>query len=549
MLVNLSVRNFALVRELDLSFDTGLTVITGESGAGKSILLEALSLVLGSRARREQTRPGEQQCEVTAEFNIESSAHAASFLAENDLSDPTESSRCLVRRTARVDGRSRAWINGTQVNIDTLRTLCTPLVALHGQFEQTQLVDPGTQLDWFDDFSVDPKLREQVRARYFAWRNALSAFELASSKAGAQFNQLDLLQYQVEELEDLDLKEGEFESLRQTHKRITQSQEIRQLLRESKELLSSGVQSDLSVLTKTLSRIDDSDKSLEQAKQLLESTKIHAEECEMYLNQYSNNLDIDEHDLEKIESRLNSVYDVSRKHRVSPDQLYERAKEVHDQLDELNSAQEQLNVLRDLSEDRRTEYLAKAKMLSEQRVDRVPQFCNEVVQVLEHLALKNVRLEVSFGTAENSSGIDSLEYFVSTNPSYDPMPLGRIASGGEISRIALAILVVVAQRSNLPCLVLDEADVGIGGVTADMVGRMLRTLAQNNQVLCVTHAPQVAALGGTHMHVYKTDSEEIQVVALNDVDRVDEIARMVASRAVDEESRKYARTLIANAQS
>lgn len=549
MLVNLSVRNFALVRELDLLFDTGLTVITGESGAGKSILLEALSLVLGSRARREQTRPGEQQCEVTAEFNVESSAHATNFLVENDLCDPTESSRCLVRRVARVDGRSRAWINGTQVNIDTLRTLCAPLVALHGQFEQTQLVDPVTQLDWFDDFSVDTKLREQVRERHWAWRHAISAYETATSKAGAHFNQLDLLQYQVEELDDLDLKEGEFENLRQTHKRITQSQEIRQLLQESRELFNSGIQSDLSVLTKTLSRIDDNDTILEQAKQLLESTKIQAEECEQYLNQYADSLETTEEDFEEIEKRLNSVYEVARKHRVAPDQLYEHAKEVRDQLDELNSAQEQLNTLRNLSDYRRTEFLTRAKVLSKQRLDRVPQFCNEVVQVLEQLALKNVRFEVSFGNAENSSGIDSIEYFVSTNPSYDPMPLGRIASGGEISRIALAILVVVAQRSNLPCLVLDEADVGIGGVTADMVGRMLRTLAQNNQVLCVTHAPQVAALGRSHMHVRKTDSEEVQVVALDETDRVDEIARMVASRAVDEESRKYARTLIANAQS
>ena len=549
MLVNLSVRNFALVRELDLTFDPGLTVITGESGAGKSILLEALSLVLGSRARREQTRPGEQQCEVTAEFNVENSAYASSFLRENDLADTSDSTRCLVRRIARTDGRSRAWINGSQVNVDTLRTLCAPLVALHGQFEQTQLVDPLVQLDWFDDFSIDSQLRTRVGEKYVDWRRALSDFELAQEQSGAHFNRMDLLRYQVEELDELNLNQDEFEQLRQLHKRITSSQEIRQLLHESRELLNSGIQSDLSTLAKTLSRIDDDDESLKQAKSLLESTGIQFEECESYLRQYASHIESDEQDFEKIESRLNLIYDISRKHKVTPSQLYEHAKDLRNQLDALSAAEKQIGALQKSSESRRAEFLSESEELSDQRREWSPKFCQEVIQVLAHLALENVKFEIAFGKAENSRGIDSIEYLVSTNTSYEPMPLGRIASGGELARIALAILVVVAKRSNLPCLVLDEADVGIGGVTADMVGRMLRKLAENNQVLCVTHAPQVAALGGSHMYVYKTENQEIQVVSLNEADRVDEIARMVASRAVDEDSRKYARTLIANAQS
>ncbi|MXW53847.1 MAG: DNA repair protein RecN [Gammaproteobacteria bacterium] len=549
MLVNLSVRNFALVRELDLSFDPGLTVITGESGAGKSILLEALSLVLGSRARREQTRPGEQQCEVTAEFKVDTSPRALTFLEEHDLVDSSDASRCLVRRIARVDGRSRAWINGTQVNVDTLRTLCTPLVALHGQFEQTQLVDPLVQLDWFDDFSIDSSLRVSVSQKYTSWRRAMQDFETANAKTGGQFNQMDLLRYQVEELDALDLQEGEFERLRQLHKRITSSQEIRQLLHESLELLRSGIHSDFSAISRTLSRIDDENDSLSQAKKLLESTKIQIEECELYLNQYADHVESNEEDFESVEARLNLIYDIARKHKVTPNQLYEQANSVRNSLATLSAAEKQIEALRQSSENRHAEFLTASKKLSIQRQECSPKFCREVVQVLAHLALENVKFETAFENAENSRGIDSLEYLVSTNSKYDPMPLGRIASGGELSRIALAILVVVANRSNLPCLVLDEADVGIGGVTADMVGRMLRTLARNNQVLCVTHAPQVAALGGSHMYVHKTEGQEIQVAALDQDDRVDEIARMVASRAVDEESRKYARTLIANAQS
>lgn len=549
MLVNLSVRNFALVKELDLSFNPGLTVITGESGAGKSILLDALSLVLGSRSRREQTRPGEQQCEVSAEFNVDAHTDASTFLHENDLTDSTDSSRCLVRRVARIDGRSRAWINGTQVNVETLRTLCAPLVALHGQFEQTQLVDPLVQLDWFDDFASDQQLISLVRGKYATWQRAIGDLDAATTRVGNQFNQLELLRYQVEELDDLDLDDNEFEHLRQSHKRITSSQEIRQLLQESLTLLSTGIQSDLTTLAKTLDRIDDHDDSLSEARKLLESTTIQAEECEHYLNQYADKVNFAEEDFEKIENRLNLIHDLSRKHKVSPTQLSEHARELRNQLTVLDVAEKQIESLRDAAEIRRAEFLTKSRRLSMQRKERATQFCNEVVQLLVHLALKNVTFDVSFKDAENSRGIDSIEYLVSTNPSYKPMPLGRIASGGELSRIALAILVVVAKRSHLPCLVLDEADVGIGGVTADMVGRMLRTLGKDNQVLCVTHAPQVAALGTSHMHVYKTASQDIQAIDLSESDRVDEIARMVASREVNEESRQYARTLMANAES
>ena len=243
------------------------------------------------------------------------------------------------------------------------------------------------------------------------------------------------------------------------------------------------------------------------------------------------------------------IYDISRKHRINPAQLYEHANDVRNQLATLSTAERQIATLKTSSENRRAEFLSESGELSNQRREFAPKFCCEVIQILANLALQNVKFDMAFGKAENSRGIDSIEYLVSTNSNYEPMPLGRIASGGELARIALAILVVVAKRSKLPCLVLDEADVGIGGVTADMVGRMLRNLAQNNQVLCVTHAPQVAALGGSHMYVYKTENQEIQVMSLNETDRIDEIARMVASRAVDEESRKYARTLIANAQS
>ncbi|MCY4143022.1 MAG: DNA repair protein RecN [Gammaproteobacteria bacterium] len=549
MLVNLSVRNFALVKNLDISLDPGLTVITGESGAGKTILLQALSLVLGSRARKEQTRPGEQQCEVLAEFDITTAPVALSYLEKNELADSSEPTRCLIRRVARIDGRSRAWINGVQVTNDILRTLSEPLVALHGQFEQTRMVDKGVQLEWFDDFGVDDELRLQVESRFARWRESLSELEKTRARLGVELSEISLIRYQVEELEELKLEEQEFERLNRHFKRASQAHEVRHAIGQSMEILDARIRSDLTSISKLVARIDDEHESLAEAKKLLESAHIQAEECSSYLSTYAESLALDERELEQIEIRLNSIYEMARKHKVAPAQLFEHVDHMQGQLNSLEASQGRLKQLEQTVESCRQEFFVAAENLRAQRKAQAPLFCEQVISTLAQAALADAQFELSFDDAVNAHGIDSIEYLVSTNASYPPMSMGRIASGGELSRIALAILVVVAQRSNLPCLVLDEADIGIGGVTADMVGRMLRSLAADNQVLCVTHAPQVAALGKSHLHVFKTNDQEIRVTRLKDSERIDEIARMVASRAVDDESRSYARTLLASARS
>lgn len=549
MLVNLSVRNFALVKNLDISLDPGLTVVTGESGAGKTILLQALSLVLGSRARKEQTRPGEQQCEVLAEFDISAAPAAMAFLDENELSDSSDPTRCLIRRIARVDGRSRAWINGVQVTNDTLRTLCEPLVALHGQFEQTRMVDKAVQLEWFDDYGIDEQLRLRVRNNYSRWRKAMATLDETRASLGVELSQLSLIRYQVEELEELKLEDQEFEHLNRIFKRASQAQEVRIAISDSLDALDSRIRSDLSSIARVVGGIDDEHNTLAEAKQLLESANIQAEECANYLRSYAETLVLDEQELERVETRLNSIHEIARKHKVAPSQLFQHIDHMQVQLAALEALRGKVGRLEQEVEDLRCDYFADAERLREHRLTQAPQFCEKVVATLAQAALPDAKFELSFDATVNASGIDAVEYLVSTNASYPPMPMGRIASGGELSRIALAILVVVAQRSNLPCLVLDEADIGIGGITADMVGRMLRSLAVDNQVLCVTHAPQVAALGKSHLHVFKTDDQDIRVAKLSDDERINEIARMVASRAIDDESRSYARTLLASARS
>ncbi len=549
MLLSLSVRNFALVNELDISFEPGLTVITGESGAGKSILLQALSLVLGARARRELTRPGAQQSEVTADFDVQMCPPVQTFLEHNELLDVDDPHRCLVRRIARVDGRSRAWINGIPVTIEVLRRMCSQLVALHGQFEQMQLVDPSFQLDWFDDFGVDENLRNDVKNKHAAWRRAVVDLDQAKQQSGADLGHMDLLRFQVEELNDLELGEHEFEELDRRFKRASRSQDMLASVRESLEILDSTISADLARVARLVEQLDDQHSALNETTSLLETVRIQTDESANYMRQYAESLNIDEQEAAEIAQRLDSVHALARKHKVLPSQLFEHADHIRERLVSLQNSQSELVRLEESVRNNHKQFLESARKLSDERKCQSADFCNVVVEMLASTALPGAKFDTQFTAAESEKGLDRIEYLVSTNPKYPPMPMGRIASGGELSRIALAILVVVAERSKLPCLVLDEADFGIGGITADVVGRMLRTLSRNNQVVCVTHAPQVAALGNSHVRVFKTSEQDIEVTSLSDQDRVDEIARMVGSREVNEQSRQYARTLLDQAQS
>ena len=549
MLVHLSVRNFALVRSLDLEFTPGLTAITGESGAGKSILLQALSLVLGARARKEQMRPGEQQCEVTAEFDLRQSPASRAFLEDQELVDPENFQNCLVRRIASQDGRSRAWINGTQVNLDFLRTLCRPLIGIHGQFEERELLDPKVQLAWFDDFGTDAKLLAEVNDAYQTWQHAKSELRRTTDSLGSSLAQHDLLRYQVDELDELDLQEHEFEQLNQQRKRSLKSQEIQTGVHESLELLDNQIRDQLASVARTTDSIDDEHPLLSEVIALLEAANIQIDESVRSLQKYSESVVTDENEQASIEQRLDLIHDTARKHHVQAAELFEHARKLRNDLETVNKSKKLIVQLEQNIVESEKNFRALAQRLRKQRKKLKPKFSQAIENALSRVAITDAKFDVDFSTDVDATGIDSVEYCVSTNANYDPMPMGRIASGGELSRIALALLVVIAKRSQLPCLILDEADVGFGGVTADVVGRMLRSLAGKNQVICVTHAPQVAALADSHIHVYKSEGDDINVRALKDDIRVEEIARMVGGRSVDNESRRYARTLLAGAES
>ena len=543
MLKQLTVRNFALVASLDLAFAPGLTVITGESGAGKSILLNALELVLGARASSSAIRPGATACEVTAEFDLADHPAAREYLDEQALEDAAEGGRCLVRRVA-ATGRSRAFINGTPVNLAALQSLCNPLVEVHGQHAHRSLLDRTVQLALLDDYAAAADLADSVRAAFRAWRARRAELDAARERARAAEQRLELLRYQVREFHDLALSEGEFEDLEQRHRRLAAAGDIRATVGAHASELEDSLIARLSRMSSDLDAIDDAHPALSAGRERMRGAQVEAEEALAELRDYYGAVPEDATALAEVERRLDAIHDIARKHRVAAAGLAAHAATVEAELAGLAADEARLDTVAEAAATAGAAFRDLAGRLSRKRTAAAGKFAADVGAAMAELRLDGGVLEPVFAPVENEGGLESVEYRVTTNPAYPPAPLAAIASGGELARIALAIEVVAAQRSALPCLVLDEADVGIGGTTADILGRMLRRLARNTQVICVTHAPQVAALGDTHLLVRKTREQDTVIVPLGDDERVEELSRMLAGRRITGETRAYARTLL-----
>ena len=555
MLKQLTVRNFALVEALDLAFAPGLTVITGESGAGKSILLNALELVLGARATSTAIRPGAAACEVTAEFDLAHHPAARTYLEEHGLDDATSESAaeaacdatephgCLVRRVA-SSGRSRAFVNGTPVNLSALQSLCNPLVEVHGQHAHRSLLDRNVQLALLDDFGGAAELAGSVRAAFQAWRASCAERDAAQDRIHAAEQRLDLLHYQVEELRELGLAAGEFEELERRHKRLAAAGEIRATLGAHASELEDRLVGRLSRMASDLDEIDDAHPALEASRERMRGARVEAEEALAEMRDYFDAVPDDADALAESERRLDAIHDVARKHRVRAADLAAHARTMEAEFARLAADEEGLDAVTEAAATAGAAYRELGERLSRERTAAAEGFAREVGAVMAELRLEGASIELAFDPAETERGLETVEYRVVTNPKYPAAPLAAIASGGELARIALAIEVVAARRSALPCLVLDEADVGIGGTTADLLGRMLRRLARHTQVICVTHAPQVAALGDTHLLARKTENQDTVIVPLGPDTRVEELSRMLAGRRITAETRAYARTLL-----
>ncbi|MFX3658215.1 MAG: DNA repair protein RecN [bacterium] len=547
VLKSLTVRDFALVQSLDIAFAEGLTVITGESGAGKSILLGALGLVLGDRAAADTVRPGAARAEVSAEFDLTAHPGSCDLLEEQALTDPDQPKRCLVRRTVSADGRSRAFVNGTPVNLQLLRALAENLVDIHGQHENQRIGQRAVQLALLDDYGVEPGLRQACRDSYREWKQAEQAAAALQERLRQRDDRARLLSYQLEELEALGLAPGEFEEIEAAHRRMAQAHALRATVTACLENLEENGTLGRSI--RQLDGLDDDHERLRSAIEVLRSADDLVADAVRDLRAYDESLDLDPEQLADLEARLGAVHEVARKHRIAPEQLEAHMQGLRDELAGISTDRSNLDILTDRAQSQRAAFLEHAGLLSKQRRAAAKTFAQAVSRCMNTLGIKGGKLTVGFAAAESEDGLESAEFMVTTNPRYPAGPLGRIASGGERARISLAVQVVAAAKSAMPCLVLDEADVGVGGTTADIVGRLLRGLAGHTQVICVTHAPQVAALGHHHLRVRKDEQQDTLIDPLAADSRVEELARMLAGADITEKSRDYARTLLHEAQS
>ena len=545
MLKALTVQDFALVQSLDINFEPGLTVITGESGAGKSILLGALGLVVGQRADSDAVRPGAARAEVNAEFDLVDQPDAQEFLATHELQDVDQPTRCLVRRVVSSEGRSRAFINATPVTLQVLRQLTERLVEIHGQHESQRLTDTGAQLRLLDDYGVDAGLLQRCLERHRAWQKASRDIEAMQNALTGQEDRASLLAYQVEELAELALTDGEFESLSAEHKRASQAHSLRETVGRALEEI--DAREALGRIQRDLEGIEDAHPGLVGARDALGGATALLDDAARDLRAYLTTLEVDPAALQDLEARLSLVMDLARKHKIDPSALSAHQAALSAELEGISTDRSALAALRESAADFEAQYRKAAQLVSKQRREAADQFATAVSACMQALGITEGSLALEFKDQQSERGLEAVEFLVVTNPKYPAAPLAKIASGGERTRIALAIAVVAAERSALPSLLLDEADVGVGGTTADVVGRLLRDLAGHAQVICVTHAPQVAALGQNHLLVQKSPRAETHIEPLQRNERVDELARMLAGAGITAESRAYAQTLLEEA--
>ena len=545
MLKQLTIRDFALVAKVDVAFDRGLTVVTGESGAGKSILMNALALVVGERARTDLIRPGAQRAEVTAEFDL--AEHTASFdaLKAAELDDADAPQRCLLRRVIGVDGRSRAFVNGAPVNLGMVRELTEGLIDIHSQDENQRLARRDVQLSLLDAYGVPNADRQGMANAYRAARKAEKALAALEAELANAEDRQALLRYQLDELRALEPAQGEFESMEAEFRRLSQAQDIQEAVRQAIDCLAD--MADARRSQRQLSGIDDEHPKLVQARDALSSALQLIDDAAHDLSGYVDAFDTDPAHLSQVTERLDRFHDLSRKHRVAPERLAEHAEGLAAELKA--QATERRNVEGLQEEARRwdEEFQRLAERVSTARREAAQTFATEVSTHIQALGMAGGAFEVAFEAANSERGLETAEFRVTTNPKYPAGSLARIASGGERARLSLAVSVVAAQKMRLPCLVLDEADVGVGGTTADIVGRLLRDLGNRTQVICVTHAPQVAALGNSHLVVEKDAAQTVRLRCVTADNRTEEVARMLAGADLTDKTRAYARTLLEEA--
>jgi DNA repair protein RecN (Recombination protein N) len=549
MLRALSIRDFVIVDRLDLEFKPGFTALTGETGAGKSILIDALTMVLGERSDAGLVREGCAKAEISAEFSLEAVPPAQQWLEAADLAD--DPAACLLRRVLEASGRSRAYINGRPATLQQLKELGEMLVDIHGQHEHQSLTRSLAQRQLLDAYAGAQALARETADAWRHWQDLRSQRAEWERNAQALEEERERLRWQRQELERLAFSAEEWETLQADHKRLAHAASLLETVEYALEALSEGEAAALAIVDGVLGKLRTAieyDPGLKEALEVLEPAQIQIQEAVYGLRHYRNRIDLDPRRLQEAEQRLEAIHTTARKHRTSPERLPELLAGVRQRLADLGdgASAEELARREQAAEQA---YRALAGKLSHAREKAAAELTGRVTEQMQGLALSGGRFEVALHPASEGGahGLEQVEFLVAANPGSAARALAKVASGGELSRISLAIQTVTSTVAEVPTLIFDEVDAGIGGRVAEIVGRMLAQLGRRHQVMCITHLPQVAASAAHQWQVTKKAAAggvRSDVRELDGAQRVEEIARMLGGVKITETTRKHAAEML-----
>ncbi len=550
MLKALTIQQLAIVRHLDVEFENGLTILTGETGAGKSILIEALGLALGDRADSSMVRTSADRASVSATFDIASNIDLKAFLRNNDLEDSDE---CLLRRVMSPDGRSRAFCNASPIPVQLLKQIGEFLVDIHGQHAHQSLLRGSIQRSLLDEFGSCNSYLHAVEQAYHQWRDIGQQLDELSHGGEDVPRHIDLLQFQAKEIEALKITEENLAELEVEHRYVGHAARLIEGYDSAETYAFNTEGGALEGTIKAAGTLRDLiviDAGLVGVVELLDQAAINLEEAEHEFSRLRANIETDPKRLQEIDKQLGAIHDIARKHRCEPKEIPERLKAIRLELDALDNREGKIRKLSSELDLALNTYTEAAKDLHKHRFQAAKKMDNEITKHLRELGIPHGNFSVSvepIGGTPSPYGDDEIEFLVTANPDLPIKPLKKVASGGELSRISLAIQVATTGSSGIPVLVFDEVDTGVSGATAEVVSEYLQHLANKRQILCITHLPQVASAGDHHFSIGKTFTDGITETTITDLEpgqRVEEVARMLGGQRITNKAREHARELL-----
>uniref|UniRef100_Q31HB1 DNA repair protein RecN n=1 Tax=Hydrogenovibrio crunogenus (strain DSM 25203 / XCL-2) TaxID=317025 RepID=Q31HB1_HYDCU len=553
MLQELSIQNLALIEKLQLNFDTGFTTLTGETGAGKSILLDALGLALGERADSSLVRHGTPKADITADFDITSLPQVQTWLAENELD---EDNACLLRRTLTSEGRSKAYINGLPASVSQLKMLSSLLIDIHGQHEHQSLMHANKQLELLDAYAQHDALLDETAKTYQAWQKLNQEYQALLNDQTDRQSKIELLSFQQQEFDNVQPQADEFDALSEEQNSLSHANEIKQSVFTAYEIIEGdgGVTEKLSHAISELEKVSEFSPQLSEALQQLNTIQIECQEVADDIQSQNHQVELDPERLQAVDERLSELFGLAKKYQLDPEELVHKHQEIQTSLANLMQSGESLEQLKQNIDQAWSEFNQAAEALTASRQKAASQLSQTVTETMQTLGMQNGQFAIDVLPADKATrlGLDSTQFKVTANKGQPLQPLAKVASGGELSRISLAIQVASAEVASLPSMIFDEVDVGIGGGIAEVVGQKMQQLGRHRQIFSITHLAQVAAYGDQQLNISKrteNDQTTTQVIALKTEERVQELARMLGGMKITEQTLKHAEEMLQTAQS